>query len=144
MASPSETRFRVPETTRVLALLGADLAILPTNWADKAMKTSGLMPKARALENHIYFAAVDRVGTESGFHYIGQSSLIDFNGDVLDSAEHDRDAILYAVIDPAAARSKLVVNIPAEYEIDRVNWRRPDMYGPLLDGSVFKGHRNNG
>ncbi len=132
----------VPETTRVLALLGADVAILPTNWADKAMKTSAIMPTARALENHVYFAAIDRVGTEAGFHYIGRSSIIDFNGDALDTAEHDRDAILYATIDPAAARRKLVVNIPDDYEIDRVNWRRPDMYGPISEGPVFRGHRN--
>ncbi len=131
-----------PESTRVLALLGADIAILPTNWADKAMKTAQLVPAVRALENHIYFAAVNRVGVESGFHYIGQSSITDFAGERLASAEHDREAILYAEIDPAAARDKLVVNIPKDYEIDRFHWRRPDMYGPLLEGKVFAGHDN--
>ena len=129
-----------PETTRVLTLLGADVAILPTNWADKAMKTSSIVPKGRALENNIYFAAVNRIGTEAGFHYIGRSSIIDCTGEPMDSADHDGEAILYAALDPAAARRKLVVNIPDEYEIDRVNWRRPDMYGPLLDGEVFRGH----
>ena len=132
-----------PETTRILTLLGADLAILPTNWADKAMKSATLTPPVRALENHIYFAAVNRIGVESGFHYIGRSSITDYAGERLAAAEHDREAILYADIDPAAAREKLVVNIPNDYEIDRVNWRRPDMYGPLLDGKVFAGHDNS-
>jgi len=131
-----------PETTRVLTLLGADLAILPTNWADKAMKSATLTPPVRALENKIYFAAVNRIGVESGFHYIGHSSITDPFGESIDKAFHDREAILYADIDPAAARDKLVVNIPGDYEIDRVNWRRPDMYGPLLEGRVFTGHRN--
>ncbi len=131
-----------PESTRALALLGADIAILPTNWADKAMKTALMVPTVRALENHIYFAAVNRVGTESGFHYIGRSSITDYAGESLASAEHDREAVLCAEIDPAAARDKLVVNIPKDYEIDRVNWRRPDMYGPLLEGEVFAGHDN--
>ena len=131
-----------PESTRTLALLGADIAILPTNWADKAMKTALMVPTVRALENHIYFAAVNRVGTESGFHYIGRSSITDYAGESLASADHDRDAILYAEIDPVAARDKLVVNIPKDYEIDRVNWRRPDMYGSLLEGKVFTGHDN--
>jgi hypothetical protein len=35
-------------------------------------------------------------------------------------------------MDPAAARQKKVINVPGEYEIDRVNWRRPDFYTPLL------------
>ena len=131
-----------PETTRILTLLGADIAILPTNWADKAMKSATMVPPVRALENHIYFAAVNRVGVESGFHYIGRSSITDPLGDPLASADHDREAILYADIDPDAARDKRVVNIPKDYEIDRVNWRRPDIYGPLLDGPIFTGHRN--
>ncbi len=131
-----------PETTRILALLGADVAILPTNWADKALKSATLTPPVRALENHIYFAAVNRIGIEAGFHYIGHSSITDFAGESLGRAFHDREEILYADLDPAAARDKLIVNIPGDYEIDRVHWRRPDMYGPLLDGSVFTGHDN--
>ena len=131
-----------PETTRILALLGADIALLPTNWADKAMKSATFVPKVRALENHIYFAAINRIGSETGFHYIGQSSITDPLGDTLSAADHDGEAILYADLDPAAARDKLLVNVPGDYEIDRVNWRRPDMYGPLLEGKVFAGHRN--
>jgi hypothetical protein len=30
------------------------------------------------------------------------------------------------------------------YEIDRVNWRRPEMYGPLVEGTIFTGHQNRG
>ena len=57
------------------------------------------------------------------------------------SADHDGEAILYADVDPAAARAKKVIHCVGEYEIDRVNWRRPDLYGPLLNGSVFAGHK---
>jgi predicted amidohydrolase len=120
-----------PETARVLTLLGADLVCLPTNWADAAHRNATLVCRVRALENHVYFASVNRVGTEAGFHYIGQSSICDFTGDYLVYADHDREAVLYADLDPAAARQKKVVICAGEYEIDRVTWRRPEMYGPL-------------
>jgi predicted amidohydrolase len=130
-----------PEASRIQTLLGADLILLPTNWADKAMKMATWVPRVRALENHVYFCAVNRVGTESGYHYIGHSSVCDAVGDTLASADHDGEAILYADVDPTAARAKKVIHCVGEYEIDRVNWRRPDLYGPLLGGPVFGGHK---
>src|SRR5437867_3621416 len=42
------------------------------------------------------------------------------------------ETILYAEIDPARARQKRIVNIPGEYEVDRVKDRRPELYGPLV------------
>jgi 5-aminopentanamidase len=132
-----------PEFPRVLALLGADLIVLPTNWADKAMTTARVMPPARALENGVYFAACNRVGTESGFHYIGRSSIHDPTGTPLAVADHDGEAVLFARIDPELARRKRVVNVPGEYEVDRVHWRRPELYGVLTEPPAvpFTGHR---
>jgi 5-aminopentanamidase len=129
-----------PESSRVLTLLGADLIALPTNWAEKAIKMATLVPPVRAFENHVYYVAVNRVGTESGFRYIGHSSVCDFTGERTQYADHDRDAILYADVDPAAARRKKAVHCVGEYEIDRVNWRRPDVYGPLTQGDPHRGH----
>src|SRR5262245_29459372 len=120
-----------PEAARVLTLLGADLVCLPTNWSDAAYRNATLVCRVRALENHVYFLSVNRVGDEAGFHYCGQSSVCDFTGDFLTFADHDGEAILYADVDPIAARQKKVVITPGEYEIDRVTWRRPEMYGPL-------------
>jgi 5-aminopentanamidase len=120
-----------PEFPRVLALLGADVILLPTNWAEKAMTTARVMPPARAVENAVYFAACNRVGTESGFTYIGRSSIHHPNGSQLAVADHAGEDTIFATLDPAAARAKKVVNIPGEYEVDRVNWRRPDLYGVL-------------
>src|SRR5262249_35462680 len=53
-----------PECTRVLTLLGADLVVLPTNWPTGAVNTVKYLVQARALENHIYYAACNRVGEE--------------------------------------------------------------------------------
>jgi hypothetical protein len=46
-------------------------------------------------------------------------------------------------VDPEAARRKRVVTCAGEYEIDRVNWRRPELYGPLVENpGRFTGHYN--
>jgi predicted amidohydrolase len=119
-----------PESSRVLTLLGADLVILPTNWPTGARSTVKYLVQARALENHIYYLAVNRVGEERGFPFIGQSRIIDTAGEVL-AAGGDGEEILYAEIDPLKARQKRLVHIPGKYEIDRVGDRRPGMYGPL-------------
>jgi len=86
-------------------------------------------------------AACNRIGTEAGYRYIGRSSIFDPLGSELALADHDREEILFAEIDPAKARAKTVVHCPSEYEIDRVNWRRPDLYGPLVAPiPEFRGH----
>src|SRR4029077_5916954 len=69
-----------PESTRVLMLLGADLVVLPTNWPDAARRTAEYLVSARAMENGIYYAAVNRVGEEGGFHFIGHSRIADCTG----------------------------------------------------------------
>lgn len=132
-----------PETVRVMALQGADLVVLPTNWSANAIKNATLVSRVRAFENHIYYAAVNRVGGEAGYHYVGHSSVSDYNGDFLAHADHDREAVLYAEIDPEAAREKKVVHRAGEYEIDRLNWRRPELYARLVEPQAepFVGHR---
>jgi len=122
-----------PEAARVLTLLGADLVVLPTNWPDAARKTVQYLVQARAFENAIYYAAVNRVGTEAGFHFIGHSRIVAPNGDLLAISEDDREAVLFAEIEPERARQKRVINIPKLYEVDRVGDRRPDLYGPLVE-----------
>jgi len=122
-----------PESARCLALQGADLVLLPTNWPAGARATVAISVPARALENHIYYAAVNRVGTERGFHFIGLSRILDCNGNFLAKSDDDQPCILYADIDPDRARHKRIVHIPGEYEVDRVGDRRPEMYQTLIE-----------
>jgi predicted amidohydrolase len=127
-----------PESARVLMLQGADLVVLPTNWPTGATNTVKYLIQARALENCIYFAAVNRVGLERGFRFIGQSRLIDVRGELLASAG-DGSEIVYAEIDPERARQKHIVHIPGKYEIHRTRDRRPEMYGPLCEPVAREG-----
>lgn len=117
-----------PESARCLMLQGADLVILPTNWPTGAISTVKYLIQARALENSIYFLAVNRVGTECGFRFIGQSRAVNVNGELLAQAGETEEATILAEIDPAKARAKRIVHIPGKYELDRVGHRRPEMY----------------
>lgn len=120
-----------PEAIRSLAILGADVVILPTNWGEMAFRMSTLVSRVRALENHIYFIACNRTGDETGYHYIGQSSITSYTGDFLAFADTDQETIITSPIDPIAARNKKVVICAGEYELDRINWRRPEFYRVL-------------
>jgi len=52
---------------------------------------------------------------------------------VLAEAAHDREAILYAEINVAAARQKKIVRRAKLHEIDRIRDRRPEFYGPIVE-----------
>jgi predicted amidohydrolase len=122
-----------PETSRILMLLGADLVVLPTNWPTGALSTVKFLVQARALENQIYYAAVNRIGEERGFRFIGCSRVVNVDGELLTSSEDDQPTILYAAVDPARARNKHIVKIPHIYELHRTAHRRPELYGPLVN-----------
>jgi predicted amidohydrolase len=125
-----------PEAARCLTLLGADIVLLPTNWPSGAAAVAKFLVPARALENHVYYAAVNRVGEEGGFRFIGRSRITGPDGETLAAAEHDKEAILQASVDPAAARAKYLVRVPGFYELHRLADRRPDLYGPVCDPAL--------
>lgn len=120
-----------PESSRVMALAGADLIVLPTNWPTGAETLAEHAIATRALENAIYYAAVNRIGTERGFRFIGSSRICDPTGKTLAVGSADREEILFADIDPQKARRKTIVRVPGKHLIDRVADRRPEFYGPL-------------
>ncbi|HKI21098.1 MAG TPA: carbon-nitrogen hydrolase family protein [Isosphaeraceae bacterium] len=122
-----------PETARVLTLMGADLLVLPTNWPTHSECAAEHMIPTRAMENTVYVMAVNRVGEESGFRFIGASSIVDPNGRVLARAGVDSEEILLADIDPAIARRKHLVRVPGRHEIDRIADRRPRFYEILVE-----------
>jgi len=124
-----------PEAARVLALAGADLIVLPTNWPPGAECTADFVVQTRAHENNVYYMVIDRVGTERGFKFIGHSKICAPNGRLLAAALHDHEELLIAEIDPAQARQKRIVRVPGKHEIDRFADRRPEMYGALVEGS---------
>lgn len=125
-----------PEPMRVLALAGADVIALGTNWPVAAERTAHLVPPSRSMENHLFFVASNRVGSERGFRYCGHSSICGPDGVVLAQSDDDRETILYADINPAEARNKRIERTVGRHVIDRFEDRRPEFYKNILDRDI--------
>lgn len=120
--------IRFPEAPRTLALKGADILCVPTNWPQGAETAPEFVTRARAYENRMYVVAANRVGTERGFTFIGKSQIVDPNGAKLAEADGESETILFAEIDLALARTKKVIIRPDEFEMDLIGDRRPEIY----------------
>ena len=121
-----------PEASRVLALQGADLILLPTNWPPGGTYMADYSVNSRAMENGVYFAAVNRVGHENGFPFIGKSRICHPSVATICSLDEATAGVLRTEIDPQVARTKRVVRVPGKHVIDRMADRRPEMYGPVV------------
>lgn len=120
-----------PEHARVLALQGADIIVLPSNWPEGIESFPAYFVPTRAMENHIFYAAVNRIGKERGVTFFGRSRFTYWRGTVLADGKPYEEDILYATIKPATAREKHVVAVPGEMEADFIHDRRPEFYGLL-------------
>ena len=125
--------LRFPEAARICALDGADLIALPTNWPVGVQFHPGIFAPARAVENHVYLLACDRVGVERGTTFIGRSMLLDYNGTELAVAGDTEEELIVGEVDPDLARHTHHRRIPGEHEWDTINDRRPGLYGRLLE-----------
>lgn len=134
-----------PEASRELALAGADLIVLPTNWPRGAEYMSAFSVNSRAMENGVYFAAVNRIGTENGFGFIGQSRVAGPYGETLSHADHANEEVLRTEISVDRARQKQIVRVPGKHIIDRFADRRPEMYGRITESHElpFPGRDNS-
>ncbi|MBI4389934.1 MAG: acyltransferase [Nitrospinae bacterium] len=117
--------WRFPETARTLALNGADVIAHPSNLVlphcPQAMIT-------RCLENRVYAVTADRVGTEArvpgeSLKFMGQSQVVDPDGQVLYRASADREETKIVEIDVARARDKKI-----NPRNDLLSGRRLDLY----------------
>ncbi len=117
-----------PEPMRVLALNGADVIALGTNWPDAAKHTAVIVPPARSMENHYFFVAANRVGRENGFAFCGLSSICGPDGIVLAKSNDDAETILYAEVNIADARNKRIERTKGAHVIDRFADRVPEFY----------------
>lgn len=117
-----------PEIVRVLMLLGADLIVLPTNWPPGADTFAEYLPNARALENHVYYMAVNRVGEERGFQFIGTSKFCLPSGRSPSVGSASEPSIITGSVQPHIVRNKRLVRVPGKHLIDRLADRRPEFY----------------
>lgn len=131
-----------PEAWRLCALQGADIVCVPTNWvpmpnqpADQ-FSMSNILCMAAAHSNSMFVAAADRIGTERGQPFIGQSLIIGHDGWVLAGpASIDRPETLLATCNLSDARRRRSLNDFNQVLRDR----RGDVYGEMLGSSARPG-----
>jgi predicted amidohydrolase len=115
------------------------LIVLPTNWPPGAWRNPEFVLNTRALENHVNYVAANRVGAERGWRFIGRSKVVDSSGDTVAEASSDQEELLIAELDLSAANNNRIVNVPGQYEIDRLGDRHPELYG-LIAQPTSKSH----
>ena len=123
--------LRFPEAMRTMALEGADIIALPTNWPDGSQNAPEFVTRTRAVENRVFVIACNRCGNESGFWFFGRSQISDPSGSVLVETGAQPE-IGYAIFDPSSAREKRLVLRRGEFELDTIGDRRPDLYTKLV------------
>lgn len=118
-----------PEIVRGLALRGAELVCVPTNWPDEG-RPEGERPievvraMAAASSSRVFIAAADRFGRERGVDWVGGSSIIAPTGFPLaGAASVDGPQLLRASVDLDEARDKR-----ASPNNDVLADRRSDVY----------------
>ena len=124
--------LRFPEVTRTLALHGADMVALPTNFPMAAKLQCDVIAPARAAENRIYLLVANRVGKERWGEFCGWSQIVDPYGTRLAEAGESEEALLVADVELEKARDKDYV-VPGEYELYLFGHRRPELYGALVE-----------
>ena len=131
-----------PEHARVLALEGADIVVIITNWPEGAEFSAEHTTPTRARENHVFYVAINRVGKERNVNFFGLSKIADCRGEFLAAAKLNQEDIIYAEIEPVLAREKYRVRVPGESESHLINDRRPEFYEaitrPLADTSRLR------
>lgn len=124
-----------PETYRLLAMQGVDIVCMPTNWVPMpeqpvdrpAMATTLAM--ANAHSNGLNIVCANRIGTERGQPFVGQSLIVGAQGwPLAGPASHDAEEILYARINLKASRRARHLNVFNDVLRDR----RDDIYDPML------------
>ena len=121
-----------PETFRQMALKGAEIVCVPTNWVPMPNQPAGepamanLLHRAAAHSNGIFIACADRVGVERGQPFEGQSLIVGPRGWALAGpASRDRPETLSALVDLGEAAEAKDLNGFNSVLRDR----RTDIYG---------------
>lgn len=124
-----------PEVYRLLALRGADIVAVPTNWVPMPGQTPDGPAMAHALaiagahSNGLTLVCADRVGVERGQPFVGRSLIVGSQGwTSAGPASHDREEVLLARVDVMASRRARQLNDFNHVLRDR----RRDLYDELL------------
>jgi predicted amidohydrolase len=131
-----------PETFRLAALQGADLLCVATNWVPMPQQPGNLPVMANILAmggahaNSMFVAAADRVGSERGQPFLGNSIIVSHSGwPLAGPASFDREEMIVADMNLSDARRKRNLNEFNQLLRDR----RTDVYDEMLGAHIKRG-----
>ena len=113
-----------PEGSRILALKGAELIIVPSSNAHASQERWEKMIAGNALANSVFFLRVNRVGREEKQVFYGKSFCMDPHGELVHRPAGSRDSVHITAVDLAE-----VTRTREEWAFFRD--RRESQYGEL-------------
>lgn len=96
-----------PEVARSLALKGADLLVVSTNWEKPyltAVETNNqqdwdLVTRARAMDNCMYLVSANRIGYDETLGFFGRSNIIGPTGEAVAELLEEKEGMVSAELD---------------------------------------------
>lgn len=122
--------LRFPEVARVLTLNGAEAIIVPANSPVQYEALYDHGARTRAWENRVWVVLANRCGSEGDATFVGRSLVADPYGNVVVNIAGDEPGIVFADLDPMAARAKHLPGHDGE-TYDFFEARRPELYARL-------------
>jgi predicted amidohydrolase len=110
-----------PEAWRTLVLKGADIICHPSNLVLKNLAHRSI--PVTAMTNRIYIISSNRIGIERNLTFIGESMIVDPEGNIVHRAPSDKEESFMTTINPYKARDKMITE-----RNDVLGDRRPDIY----------------
>ncbi|MBR0599895.1 carbon-nitrogen hydrolase family protein [Sinanaerobacter chloroacetimidivorans] len=122
-----------PEVARSLALKGADLLIVSTNWekpyltdiVTKNQQDWDLVTRARAMDNCMYLVSANRIGFDETLGFFGRSNIIGPTGEAVEELLEEREGMISGELD---------YDIPIRLRYEYYTFfkdRRPDTFSEL-------------
>jgi len=113
-----------PEVARILTLQGAEILFAPSAWCQEDEDIWDINIPARAIENQVFVAAVNRVGSEEDLVMHGKSKVVDTRGKTLVEAARYQEDLVLATVD-------LDTLLPARRQTPYLKDRKPHTYSQL-------------
>jgi len=110
-----------PEAWRTLVLKGADIICHPSNLVLKNLAHRSI--PVTAMINRIYIICSNRIGIERNLTFIGESMIVDPEGNIVHRAPSDKEESFITTINPYKARDKMITE-----RNDVLGDRRPNIY----------------
>ena len=120
-----------PEGARALGLAGAEIVYNPSaTVAGLSQHLWKIEQPAHAVANGYFVGAINRVGTEAPWNigkFYGNSYFVDPRGQIIACGSEDHDELVVAELD-----LDMIEEVRRTWQFYRD--RRPDAYGPLVEG----------